>query len=92
MYIKTNTLGHQNQTFPTDIFKWPGLGHFQKTTSDDSGAIIETLYTEILNRSSDEKGKLYWATNYENGMPLEDIISSFVNSVELTVQYLDLDK
>ena len=51
-------------------------------------AFVERLYTTLLDRPSDEKGKAEWAADLKNGRSAADAASGFVLSEELKNQNL----
>ncbi|MBF0265843.1 MAG: DUF4214 domain-containing protein, partial [Gammaproteobacteria bacterium] len=60
----------------------------ETVTSQTADEKIEMLYHHILSRTSDEQGKAFWINQYNNGMTLDAIASEFVQSNELTGQYV----
>ena len=43
---------------------------------------IELLYNNVLNRSSDNEGYIYWQNDISNGQGYDDVLVSFANSDE----------
>ena len=56
--------------------------------TDPIADFAERLYTTLLGRPSDEKGKAEWVTDLKNGRPAADVASGFVLSEELRNQNL----
>ena len=55
---------------------------------DPVSAFVERLYTTLLDRPSDEKGKAEWVTDLNSGRSAADAASGFVLSAELKNQNL----
>ena len=56
--------------------------------TDPIADFAERLYTTLLGRPSDEKGKAEWVADLKNGRPAADVASGFVLSEELANQNL----
>ena len=60
--------------------------------SDPIADFVERLYTTLLGRASEEKGKAEWAADLRNGRTAADAASGFVLSAELKNQNLSNGK
>ncbi len=62
---------------------YEGDPYNDKLNGERLGAFVERFYTEALGRSSDAKGKRYWATNIASGkIQPADLVYGFLGSVE----------
>ncbi|MDY5384755.1 MAG: DUF4214 domain-containing protein [Campylobacter sp.] len=48
--------------------------------AEQSAAFVESLYTKLLGRSSDEAGKAYWSGLIADGASYADVVASFANA------------
>ena len=57
----------------------------------DIGAKISRLYSASLDRNPDQPGYFYWSEELENGAPLTDLATAFINSDEFQEKYGNVD-
>lgn len=57
----------------------------------DIGAKISRLYAASLDRNPDQPGYFYWSEELENGAPLTDLATAFINSPEFQAKYGNVD-
>ena len=53
----------------------------------DIGAKISRLYSASLDGEPDQPGYFYWSEELENGAPLTDLATAFINSEEFQEKY-----
>lgn len=79
---------------PTSIFGNNSVGGIYKYEYSDIEYVtdsIETLYWEVLYRSSDPGGLAYWTEQYQNGVSIEEIHEAFATSPERREKVLRRD-